>query len=129
MSALIIHALAGVRYALLLTASYWRFILHAVGLRWEAPRNCAVVWRPACRSAMASRRFASVMFLISTLCVSAWAQTPPTPQPPPAAQGGSTALPTIQVTAPHAKLRVTRASVARVIVDDVAEKTESGSVG
>ncbi len=29
----------------------------------------------------------------------------------------------------NTKLRVTRASVARVIVDDVAEKSESGSVG
>ena len=76
---------------------------------------------------MASRRFASVMFLVSTLCVSAWAQTPPTPQSPPAAanplpaaQGGSTALPTIQVTAPHAKPRVTRAKPAQVAAPSAA---------
>ena len=80
---------------------------------------------------MASRRLASVMFVVSTLCVSAWAQTPPTPQPPagappaaanpPATQArGSTALPTIQVTAPHAKPRVTRAKPAQVAAPSAA---------
>ncbi len=77
---------------------------------------------------MSSRRLASVMFFVSSLCASAWAQTPPTPptpQPPPAgalpaaanprpaAQSGSASLPTIQVTAPHSKPRLTRAKPAQ----------------
>ena len=83
---------------------------------------------------MASRRLASVMFVVSTLCASALAQTPPTPQPPPAgappaaanppatasAPAASTALPTIQVTAPHAKPRVTRAKPAQVVAPSAA---------
>ncbi|MGC2133100.1 MAG: TonB-dependent receptor plug domain-containing protein, partial [Xanthobacteraceae bacterium] len=126
MSAVIIHALAGIRYALLLTASYWRFILHAAGPRREAPCIRAIERRLVRGAAMVSRRLASAAFLVSALCVSAWAQTPPTPPPPPdgaplaaanpsvAAQGGSTTLPTIQVTAPHAKPPVTRTKPAQV---------------
>jgi opacity protein-like surface antigen/outer membrane receptor protein involved in Fe transport len=116
MSALTARVLAGVRYALLLTASYRRFMLHGFGLIPDVSSICPLVRRPVCGAAMASRRFASVMFAVSTLCASAWAQTPSTSQPPPAgaanappaAQGGSTALPTIQVTAPHVKPHLTR---------------------
>ncbi|MGB6746776.1 MAG: TonB-dependent receptor plug domain-containing protein, partial [Xanthobacteraceae bacterium] len=87
----------------------------------------AIEWRLVRGAAMASRRLASAAFLVSTLCVSAWGQTPPTPHPPrtgapPAAVnpptaaqgGGTTTLPTIQVTAPHAKPRVTRTKPAQV---------------
>ena len=93
MSVLIITAPAVARYALLLTTSYRRFKLHVVGLQWEAPRICAVVRRPACGAAMASRRLASATFLVSTLCVSAWAQTASTVGPPPAGAPPATANP------------------------------------
>ena len=61
---------------------------------------------------MALGRYAAGALLVSSLCLSVRAQTP-APQPPSAANppspepSGSTSLPTIQVTAPHAKPRVT----------------------
>ncbi len=57
---------------------------------------------------MASRFLAWPVLLHLSLCVSAAAQTPPAAEKPRAASEGTT-LPTINVTAPHAKPRATRA--------------------
>src|SRR5208282_1693124 len=100
--------------------------------RWQqaAPaghRRRLVGCRLACGSGavMASRLSASVMFLLSCLCASAWAQTPSVTEPapagkaPPATSASSppnpsrgTALPTIRVTAKHAKPRAAHAKPA-----------------
>ena len=56
---------------------------------------------------MASRFLAWLALLYLSLCISASAQSPPAPKPP-ATPAGAT-LPTINVTAPHAKLRASRA--------------------
>ena len=56
---------------------------------------------------MASRFLAWLALLYLSLCMSASAQSPPAPKPP-ATLAGAT-LPTINVTAPHAKPRATRA--------------------
>lgn len=71
-----------------------------------------------CLGAGALCRFALVLFVLAALCVFAWAQTSPdtpssaagtgaaapTPEPPPALQGGAV-LPTIHVKAAHTKPR------------------------
>ena len=56
---------------------------------------------------MASRFLAWLALLYLSLCMSASAQSPPAPKPPPTLAGAT--LPTINVTAPHAKPRATRA--------------------
>ena len=132
MSAPVMHAHPGARYALSLTIAYWRLRLHGAG---KAPRIRAFVPRLVSGAAMASLRFASVMFLVSTLCAGARAQTAlptaPAPggapsaaaNPPPPAPSASTQLPTIRVTAPHAKPRLSRARPAQVAAPSAPSTT------
>jgi outer membrane receptor protein involved in Fe transport len=69
---------------------------------------------------MASRLFATIIFIVSLLCLTASAQTPPATQSAPAvsppAPPGNTVLPTIKVTAPHAKPRAAKPKPPRTAV-------------
>ncbi len=67
---------------------------------------------------MASRLLASVALLLTCLCANARAQTPPTPS-------SSTALPTIQVTAKHAKPHPARAKPAPTVTARAAPAAAS----
>src|SRR5271163_3226989 len=55
---------------------------------------------------------AGAIAVLVWLCASVWAQTPPAPGTPPPAAPASTMLPTIKVTAPHAKKRGVTAQAA-----------------
>ena len=74
---------------------------------------------------MASRLCAAATFLFSSLCLSVWAETSPTTQPAPASDApgatppiskAGTMLPTIKVTAPHAKQRAAKPKPAPTAV-------------
>jgi TonB-dependent Receptor Plug Domain/TonB dependent receptor len=112
----------GSRYALLLTTSY--SLLHAAAptVHWFDRHELSLRMRGG--DLKGSRLSASVSFLLSSLCASAWVWTAPaqpfhagetpalaTPEIPPQPSDGAK-LPAIQVTAKHAKPRAARAKPA-----------------